>query len=211
MNILEIIIDSKFLLGIGVGFFVASFLMLPKNENNQGNGSYSKLKLSSKSIPSTQDLKQVYQKTNERNKQPQQKGQTFQELQYNGQRGQKNDFQGEDEIRKKVKMQYHQYEPKYDETSIKVQSINTSSEFESSQPLRIDDPILQQNNENFVSYNEDKYFNQNDKEFDDNDKDLEELANIQESPILKNNKSNDRKLNVKLEFQNKMYDSENQG
>ncbi|CAD8050608.1 unnamed protein product [Paramecium sonneborni] len=208
MNILEIIIDAKFLLGIGVGFFVASFLMLPKNESQKGNGSYSKLKLSSKSIPSTEDLKQVYQKTNERTKQLKEKGQTFQQLQQKGQKGQKHDFMEEDEIRKKVKMQYHQFEPLFDETSIKVQSINTSSDFESSQPLKIDCPTLLPNNQNFVSYHEDKYYNQNNKGFEDNDKDLEGLANIQESPILKNNMLSNRKLNVRLEM---YYKNQNSG
>ncbi|CAD8046554.1 unnamed protein product [Paramecium primaurelia] len=187
MNFLQIIIDAKFLLGIGVGFFVASFLMLPKNENNQGNGSYSKLKLSSKSLPSTQDLKQVYLKPSERPKKLKEKDSFIRELQEKGQKSQKYDFLEEDEIRKKVKMQYHQFEPMFEETSINVQSINTSSDFESSQDLRNECITLLPNNENVVQYHEDKYFNQYDKGFDENDRDLEELANIQESPILKSN------------------------
>ncbi|CAD8143149.1 unnamed protein product [Paramecium pentaurelia] len=210
MNFLQIIIDAKFLLGIGVGFFVASFLMLPKNENNQGNGSYSKLKLSSKSLPSTQDLKQVYLKPSERPKKLKEKDSFLRELQQKGQKSQKYDFLEEDEIRKKVKMQYHQFEPMFEETSIKVQSINTSSDFESSQELRNECVTLLPNNENVVQYHEDKYFNQYDKGFDENDRDLEELANIQESPILKSNQFSNRKLNVKLEFQNKNQDSVNQ-
>ncbi|CAD8134020.1 unnamed protein product [Paramecium pentaurelia] len=208
MNILQIIIDAKFLLGIGVGFFVASFLMLPKIENNQGNGSYSKLKLSSKSIPSTQELKQVYLKQSDKQKQYKEKGSSFQ-VQQKGQKNQKNDFLEEDEIRKKVKMQYHQFEPMFDETSIKVKSINTSSDFESSQQLRMECATLlpnNDNNDNFVSQQDDQYFTQNDKEFEENDGDLKELANIQESPILKNNYFSNRKLNIKLEVKNRNQD-----
>ncbi|CAK62146.1 unnamed protein product (macronuclear) [Paramecium tetraurelia] len=181
--------------------------MLPKNDNNQSNGSYSKLKLSSKSLPSTQDLKQVYLKPSERPKQLKEKSQCLQDIQQKGLRNQKQDFIEEDEIRKKVKMQYHQFEPMFDETSIKVQSIHTSSDLESSQQLRIECATLLPNNENFMSCQEDKYFNQYDKGFDQNDRDLEELAHIQESPILKNNEFSNRKLNVKLEFQNRNPES----
>lgn len=38
----------------------------------------------------------------------------------------------EDSIRKKVKMQYHQFDAKFDEASIQVKTINNFSEFESS-------------------------------------------------------------------------------
>ncbi|CAK70946.1 unnamed protein product (macronuclear) [Paramecium tetraurelia] len=202
---MQIIIDAKFLLGIGVGFFVASFLMLPKIQNHQGNGSNPKLKLSSKSIPSTLDLKQVYLKKSDKSKQFKERGSTFQ-LQKTGLKNNKNDFLEEDEIRKRVKMEYHQFEPKFDETFIEVKSINTSSDFESPQQLRIECTTLLPINENFVSQQDDHYFTQNDKGSKEIEKDIQALANIQESPVVNNNCFKNDELNVKQVFQNRNQD-----
>ncbi|CAD8133810.1 unnamed protein product [Paramecium octaurelia] len=181
-SFMQTIIDAKFLLGIGIGFFVASFLMLPKIQNQSDNLSYSKLKLSSKSIPSTQDLKQVYLKQSGKSKEfKEEKGSTFQ-FQKKGLKNHKNDFlEEEDEIRKKVKMQYHQFEPMFDDTSIKVKSINTSSDFESSQQSRIECATQLPINQNFVSQQDDQ---QNDKGSEEINKDFQVLANIQESPNI---------------------------
>ncbi|CAD8160759.1 unnamed protein product [Paramecium octaurelia] len=67
MNWLEQLLDTKILIGIGVGVLTASLSLIPTlKEQTQENVLNSKMKLSTKSLPSTQDLKQVYIKKNEK-------------------------------------------------------------------------------------------------------------------------------------------------
>ncbi|CAK74890.1 unnamed protein product (macronuclear) [Paramecium tetraurelia] len=64
---MEYLFDTKILIGFGVGVLTASLYLIPTlKEQPQENAQNSKMKLSTKSLPSTQDLKQVYIKKNEK-------------------------------------------------------------------------------------------------------------------------------------------------
>ncbi|CAD8064980.1 unnamed protein product [Paramecium primaurelia] len=67
MNWLEQFFNTKILIGLGVGVLTASLSLIPTlKEQNKDNSQNQKMKLSTKSLPSIQDLKKVYIKKNEK-------------------------------------------------------------------------------------------------------------------------------------------------
>ncbi|CAD8087810.1 unnamed protein product [Paramecium sonneborni] len=151
MNWLENVIDIKILIAFGVGVLSASLCLIPMlREHNQENAQQSKMKLSTKSIPSTQDLKQVYIKGNE--KQQCQKNEIKNERKKNNQnsikldKNQQDFFLNQDKgIRKKIKQQNSDEE--------------SSSQINSSSQSFIDNDGFQ----NYIKSNNIKNQNENDQ------------------------------------------------
>ncbi|CAD8176817.1 unnamed protein product [Paramecium octaurelia] len=138
MDLLEYLFDAKILIGFGVGVLTASLSLITTLREHNRENAQSKMKLSNKSIPSTQDLKQVYIKNDPSSKQKKKNNQNTNLTEPN-----KQDlyFNLDDGVRKKIKVQ------KTDEES-------SSQDHQSSLSIKQDDnsqsslPLNNINNQN---------------------------------------------------------------
>ncbi|CAK79576.1 unnamed protein product (macronuclear) [Paramecium tetraurelia] len=131
MEWFEYLFDAKILIGFGVGLLTASLSLFPTlREHNQENAQ-SKMKLSNKSIPSTQDLKQVYIKNDPQSKDKKKSNQNTNLTETN-----KQDlyFNLDDGVRKKIKVQKTDEEQSSQDHQSSL-SIKQDEESQSSLPL----------------------------------------------------------------------------